>query len=74
MNGRSELADEKTEWLRRFHVLYIYSWGLLRSNVQLNESQRWLFRIQMQIIGWRFVTYDNLAGRPARQEVERKAV
>lgn len=37
MNGRSELADEKTEWLRRFHILYIYSWGLLRSNVQLNE-------------------------------------
>lgn len=22
----------------------------------------------MQITGWRFVTYDNLAGRPARQE------
>lgn len=37
MNGRSELADEKTEWLRRFHILYNYSWGLLRSNVQLNE-------------------------------------
>ena len=33
MNGGSELADEKTEWLRCFHIFCIYSWGY----VQLEE-------------------------------------
>lgn len=39
MEGGSELADEKTEWLRSFHISLIFLFvGMLRSILQLKED------------------------------------